>query len=276
VATPHGYFHPSCVVEVGDDEQLGDDGALTRPGGRGRALSTCRHARFDRRGRFVGGGADASTAAPPPTVNGWVASYSSTSVGPVRSLAASWRVPQPPSLAGTQTLYFFPGLEPAATGDTILQPVLAWNGFNDRAWTITSWNCCKDANVLHSRPRTVRVGETISGTVSGSRCNAQGVCSSWTVRTASSGGSSTTLNTSSYGEVLDWVFGGAVEAYGTDSCSQYPGNGQLSFTSIVVRRFDGVVTAPTWVPMSYSGSPDCMASVDNVGGSGVAFTWATQ
>jgi hypothetical protein len=275
VATPHGYFHPSCVVELGDDERVADDGAIVRSGGEQRALARCQHPRYDRHGRISRQAGSAT--APPPTVNGWLASFTSTSAGPVRSISASWRVPRTPTLAGAQTLYFFPGLEPAATGDTILQPVLAWNGFYDRRWTIASWNCCKDGNVLYSTPRNVSAGDTITGTVTGSKCNAAGVCSSWTVRTASSHGASTTLNTTAYGEVLDWEFAGAFEAYGVDTCNQYPPDGQLSFTSISVQKANGTLTTPAWYPASYGVSPDCMTSATaDPGGKKVALTWRTQ
>jgi hypothetical protein len=195
----------------------------------------------------------------------------------VRTISATWKVPRGPALAGGQTLYFFPGLEPAATGDTILQPVLAWNGFYDRRWTIASWNCCKDGNVIHSAPRNVSTGDTITGSVSGSGCDAAGVCSSWTVRTSSSRGASTTLNTTAYGEVLDWEFGGAFEAFGVDSCGQYPSDGRIAFTSIAVRKTSGAYTVPAWYPADYGGSPDCVTSVTAApGGTRVDLAWTTR
>jgi hypothetical protein len=274
VATPHGYFHRSCVVALDEDESAEGDVVVRRDGGR-RAVARCAHDRFDRHGRRVGTGA--TPTAPPPTVNGWVASVSSTSAGPVRSISATWKVPRAPSLAGGQTLYFFPGLEPAATGDTILQPVLAWNGFYDRRWTIASWNCCKDGNVLHSAPRNVSVGDAITGTVTGTGCTAVGVCSSWSIRTSSSRGASTTLNTTAYGEVLDWAFGGAVEAYGVDSCRQYPADGRLAFTSISVRTTSGKYTVPAWYAADYGGVPDCLTSVSAApGGARVDLAWSTR
>jgi hypothetical protein len=276
VATPHGYFHPSCVVELGDDERVGDSGEVVRQGAERRALAPCRHSRYDKVGRLVVK-KDAAANTPPPTVNGWVASISSTSVGPVKSISATWNVPRAPKVAGAQTLYFFPGLEPSATGDAILQPVLAWNGFNDGRWTIASWNCCKDANALHSAPKAVSPGETITGSVVGSSCNAQGVCASWKIRTASSRGVSTTLNTTAHGEVLDWEFAGAFEAYGVDSCNQYPSDGRVAFTSVAVRQTSGAVTTPAWVAMNYGTSPGCLTSVtSDPGGRNASLAWVTQ
>jgi hypothetical protein len=277
VATPHGYFHPSCVVEVGDDETVGGDGALLKADGTARKIGGCQHARYDKQGRVIARGAEANGAVPAAVVNGWVASVSSTSVGPVQATSARWRVPAAPASARGQTLYLFPGLEPSATGAFILQPVLAWNGFADRRWTIASWNCCKDGTVLHSAPRNVVPGDTITGSVTGGSCDAQGVCATWSVRATSSRGAWTTLVTSAYGAALDWHFGGALEAFGVDACSQYPRDGRVTFDSIVVRRIGGAAVTPSWVPMSYAVSPDCLTSVAAApGGASVTMTWRTR
>ncbi len=275
MVTPHGYFHPSCVVELDDDDRVGDSGEVIRGSGEKRTLGPCRHSRYDKHGRIVVQ-REATAKTPPPTVNGWVASISSTSVGPVKSISATWNVPRAPKVAGAQTLYFFPGLEPSATGDAILQPVLAWNGFNDGRWTVASWNCCKDANALHSKPKAVSPGETITGSVVGSSCNAQGVCAAWKIRTASSRGASTILDTTAHGEVLDWEFAGAFEAYGVDSCSQYPSDGRVAFTSVTVRQTSGAATRPAWVAMDYGTSPACLTSVASDPGGNARLAWVTQ
>ncbi len=257
VLTPHGYFHPSCVVELRDDEKVREDGSIERFDGARRPLRHCQFSRYDKHGRVVSG-----QAPPPPSVNGWVASASSASFGPVDWISASWAVPGAPASAGSQTLYMFPGLEPAATGDTILQPVLAWNGFNDGRWTLASWNCCKNGNALHSTPVPVTPGDTVSGYVSGKNCNSQGVCAQWEVQAAASSGLATTLSTDSYGEVLDWAFGGAFESYGIDSCAQYPADGAVSFQSIAVHQVNGAYVNPTWSPAAYGVSPNCLTGVD--------------
>lgn len=277
VTTPHGYFHRSCVVEVAEGEAVRAGGTLLRADGETRAISGCKHDRYDGQGRLIARGAAAAETVPAAVVNGWVASVSSTSVGPIQSTSASWRVPAAPSRAIGQTLYFFPGLEPAATGAIILQPVLAWNGFNDGRWTIASWNCCTAGTVLHSSPKPVNTGETIRGSVTGASCDAQGVCGSWSIRATSSRGASTTLATSSHGAVLDWGFGGAFEAYGVDACNQYPRDGGVTFSSIVVRRPDGTAATPAWVPWSYDVSPSCLTTVAAApGGASVTMTWRTR
>jgi hypothetical protein len=276
LATPHGWFHPSCVVEVDEGETVQADGVLLRANGEARQVGGCVHARYDRDGRRFDRRAAAARTVPAAVVNGWVASTSSTSVGPIESISATWQVPSHPARSRGQTLYFFPALEPAATGAFILQPVLAWNGYNDRRWTIASWNCCTDGTVLHSAPRPVAVGETITGSVLGSGCDAQGVCASWSVSAVSSRGTSTTLATTSHGAVLDWGFGGAFEAYGVSACSQYPRDGRITFGSIVVRRPGGSSETPEWVPWSYPVTPSCLSTVDAApDGASVTMTWRT-
>jgi hypothetical protein len=274
VATPHGWFHASCVVEVEEGETVGEDGALLRADGTARKVGACQHPRYDKLGGRVG--ERAASAPPAAVVNGWVASVSSTSLGPVQSISASWRVPASPPARG-QTLYFFPALEPAATGALILQPVLAWNGFADQRWTIAGWNCCTAGTVLHSAPRRVQPGDRITGSVTGSQCDAAGVCASWSVRAASSRGAATTLTTSSHGAALDWEFGGALEAYNLDACDQYPPDGRITFGSIVVRRAGGAAATPAWVPMAYGPPPDCLTGVAAApGGASVTLSWRTR
>src|SRR5262249_47664724 len=156
-----------CVVEVGEDERVRDDGAIERPDGGARQVGACLHPSYDRHGRVV----DRSAHAREPTVNGWVADENSTSPGPVQFLSAKWLVPPAPTFRGGQTVYFFPGLEPLSDSNTfILQPVLAWNGFSDQAWTITSWNCCRSGNAFHGNTAGVIVGDTITGKMTGTNC----------------------------------------------------------------------------------------------------------
>jgi hypothetical protein len=259
------------VLEVPEGDSVREDGAVVSADGQLRAVRRCEHARFDRRGRRF----DRAEDVPPPSVNGWVASVWSMAVGPVKSLSATWRVPAAPANSASQTLYFFPGLEPATTGAFIMQPVLAWNGFNDRRWTIASWNCCTQGNVWHSTPKRVTSGETITGSIAATKCTAQGVCSSWSIRTTGSRGGSTTLSTTSYGAVMDWAFAGAFEAYGVDACDQYPASGGITFASLVVRGTDGLLHEPPWTPVSNGVEPSCMTSVSaDSAAKSASMTWA--
>jgi hypothetical protein len=271
VVTPHGYFHPSCVVELQDQERLRADGSIVRQDGTSRRVVPCGHPIFDSQG------VRKETAAPPPTVNGWVGFAASTATGATSTLAATWTVPSLPKYRTNQTIYFFPGLEPTATYSFILQPVLAWNGFGDRKWSIASWNCCKDGNSLHSPMKPVNPGETVNGSIIGTDCDENGVCSSWSVATSvPSRGVSTVLDTDAYGEVLDWTAGGALEAFNVTRCEQYPASGSFQFRNITVTDASGAPATPTWGTYAYPNSPNCLTQVSAPNAQTISLTWRTS
>jgi hypothetical protein len=251
VPTPNGWRHRSCVIRVGEGESVQDD-HIEAPDGSRRDFAPCAHPAFDHHGRPMSDGTRR------PTVNGWVASLNSTSAGALNYLVANWSVPRSPAARHGQTLYFFPGLEPLATADTILQPVLAWNGFAEGAWSIASWNCCKSGNVFHSTPIKVSAGHALTGTITGSSCKS-GVCSTWkVVAKDDTSGKSTSFPTTAFGEKLDWVFGGAMEAYGVDACNELPSSTSARFTSIKVHDTHGHALLPSWSLFRASGlAPDC-------------------
>jgi hypothetical protein len=274
VVTPHGWRHRSCVIEVGGDETVGLH-HVERAGGGRRAFGACQHPAFDRAGAPLGPTHE-------PQVNGWVASINSTTQGPITALGADWIVPPTPSSAQNQTLFFFPGVEPAATGDVILQPVLAWNGFGDHAWTIASWACCKDGNVFNSAPVSVASGHKLTGTLAGASCSG-GVCANWTITTKDDvTAKSTSFAATADGEQMSWVFGGAMEIYGVDTCTEYPGSTSMGFSNIQVRNTAGNLVLPGWSFFSAAGSvtPNCNPQFGSlqVGGpngtiSSVKLTW---
>ncbi|RDD80262.1 hypothetical protein DVJ77_18210 [Dyella tabacisoli] len=174
-------------------------------------------------------------------------------------MVASWTVPTTPSNPGSQVIYFFPGLEQLPNVQSILQPVLGWNGYNDAAWTLASWNCCVDGTTFHSDPINASDGDQVIGDTY-STCAPGVSCSNWAiVSTNVSTGQNSTLNTDPYG-ALTWVFGGVLEAYGVDTCDQYPASGSISFTDIGVYTLDGnPVASPPWnnsYPVG-SQSPQC-------------------
>lgn len=271
VATPHGWRHRSCVIRVDDDEAVGPGGRIERGDGSWRSFSRCGHPAFDRRGRML------SAPLEEPQANGWVASVSSTSTGPITSLTANWPVPKAPSLVQGQTLFFFPGVEPLATTDVILQPVLAWNGFGDNAWTIASWACCKDGNVFNSTPVNVSTGDNLTGTLTGSGCSrGSGACNSWTISTRDQRtGRSTSFAAAGGGERMDWVFGGAMEVYGVDTCNQNSASASFRFTSIRVKNAAGSFVLPGWGPWTAgsSVSPDCASAFGSPQISGTTSSW---
>ncbi len=279
VATPNGFFHRSCVIELAAGETIGQDRKIHGLDGRTRDITPCGHPQYDAVGHVVppGGaaaqaaatraGRSATTAAAPanaPTTDGWVEAASNADNGPLNWVSANFTVPSDPAMASSQLLYYFPGLEPTVEGTnfTIMQPVLQyWAG----QWSAASWNCCVDGVTAHGPYFNVNPGDTLYGYVQGNNCDANGFCSDWQVYTGdwSTGGTST-LNTTSYGSIMGWAFGGVLEVYGLDDCAEYPTSGSISFTNLQVRNAKYLSVYPAWSTDAPTGKvPNCPYSISS-------------
>lgn len=253
VVTPFGYFHPSCVRVIGERSVLQADGSVKEADGSVTRASACRYPHYTKEGVRLDGNAlpshpmMQSRSAKAPDVNGWLEASWYTNSAPYGGMSAKWLVPSGPATNVGQVLYFFPGLEDAENVQTILQPVLGWNGFNDSAWTIASWNCCQGGNADHSNPVSVSTGDQIVGAIRGD-CAAGSVCSTWDIVTTDNNTAQRTLlkQSSSYGQTFDWVMAGVVEVYGVSSCDHYPSNGFVDFTNVVVQDINKQNTSVPW------------------------------
>lgn len=241
VVTPFGYFHASCVRIIAGRDALLGDGRVERADGAVTPAQNCRFPHYTASGKRIEAGAAADIAATsrlskpsaPPEADGWLEASWYHESAPFGGISATWLVPSGPASDVGQVLYAFPGLEDYENIVSILQPVLGWNGFNDHAWTISSWNCCQGGNADHSVPQRVATGDLIVGTISGD-CPAGQVCSTWDIATVDrTNGRSTTLKrSSSYGQTFDWAFAGVVEVYGVAACDQYSSNGFVDFSKV--------------------------------------------
>jgi hypothetical protein len=256
VPTPHGWFHPSCVVEVRHGERLRGD-AIERADGSRRSLGRCGAPSYDARG-----GVRLPQETPPPYIDqGWIEA-AETRAGAIEWLSARWTVPLDPIVAGSQTIYLFPGIVPLATNDTILQPVLGWNARGDRRWSLASWNCCRNGNALHSPLVSVPAGADVTGFVAGSGCATDtGVCSAWQVQTSATSGAITVLDTDAYGEALDRTFAGSLEVYAVAECGQLPASGSVVFRELDVHLVGGTPVAPAWTGDVWNVTPACSYGV---------------
>jgi len=274
VATPAGYFHPSCIAEIHDGERVNADGLVERADGTVRSLPTCAYPHY----AAVPG--RAGPRQPPPFIgnDNWKADASTTAFGAVDFIQASWTVP--PSPTATGTVYYFPGFEHSPTADSgILQPVLAWNGADaPSGWVIYSWDCCvAGVTVTHSTPISVSDGASVSGYVSGTNCNmTNDVCNDWevqtTVATGPSTSLSTTLDTTSIGDTMDWAFGGVLESGNVSACGQYPSTGTITFSNIVLHQLGGGNVSPQFFDVAEPRTPQCVSSVTSTASS-VTINW---
>jgi len=241
VRTPHGYFHASCVQHVDQSEELQEDGSIKRADGKIRAVAQCAYPRFLHNGTRVEA-KDTATHLP-EVYNGYLQLVSATLNSGTNELTAYMTVPPNPSSQSGQTLYFFPGLQDAQDVISILQPVLGWDGYGANNWTIASWNCCKSGTTYVGNNVVVKVGDLIYGTM----VNTSG--QNWTITATDETNTSlasATLKTKGYSQVFDWVFAGALEAYGVSSCSQFPSSGPIKFTNVQAYVGGQVVSNPSW------------------------------
>ncbi|MFO1340585.1 MAG: hypothetical protein U1F53_20580 [Burkholderiaceae bacterium] len=260
VVTPNGLFHPSCVVALSPGEKLAADGAVLRAdGSTRRAAGTCQHPRFVMQGGVA-------VAVPPgaerPLFSGWIAASDSDAnvTPPASKMTGNYVVPSGPTTNVGQVLYYFPGLEDGQNVVTILQPVLAWNGFSDAKWTVTNWNCCKSGTTYHGSTIAAATGDKIKTSMAGSSCNVGGgTCPNWQIiSTNKRTGQKTTFDTQSYGQRFTWYFGGAKEAYFVTQCSHFPANGSIKFSGLHVYDMAGAESTPaSWSQFVSGGAPAC-------------------
>jgi hypothetical protein len=257
VATPAGFFHPSCLKHV-DAQTTGQVHAAV-------ASSPCSFPHYNAVGKPMpsadeGAGADPAAGAPAPGAN--IQAVDATPAGPaplattakfsgwsmldhttiplgVTKLTSQWTVPPTPARAG-QVLFFFPGTEPSdwSHGGTILQPVLA---YENAQWFVQSWNCCEEGNALYGDAVAVRPGDTIVGTNIGTNCNAAtGICNNWRIVTAdATTGGQSAFDTFSFNRAHNWIFGNVFEVYDLESCDQLPSSGGLTVHNFAIWDMQG-------------------------------------
>jgi hypothetical protein len=259
VATPFGYFHPSCIAEAAPGEVVLDSGLVRRPDGSYRAVPPCLFPRYDRSGIAI-----YPESSPPPAVNGWNAFVKRRETA-LQRVSAEWFVPQANYV---NTIYLFPGLQDVPT-TRILQPVLGWNGADaGGGWVIYSWNCCvNDGTAWHSAPIGVTLGQHVRGDVEGTNCNAStGLCSNWRITTEkeTSPGQwlGTTLDTTVSTAMRD-VFGGVLEIYNATQCENFPATNSLTFSAIAAQLVTGGGLTGPWTNTEIQSSPDCITDVSS-------------
>lgn len=258
VATPFGWFHPSCVRELADGNTLLADGRVQRANGTTEAARHCSYPHYTAGGTAVPADLEAG-AIRPPTIDGWLESVSATTTGSFSKLTSTWVVPPEPTTDNGQLLYFFPGFEDINNVISILQPVMQWGvGFAGGGpyWAAASWNCCISGTTWHSRLINLNVGDAIAGTIS-STCGPGPSCPTWNVVTKdkTTGEMTTLARTPADGQVWDWVFGAVSEPYGVVACTDFPDNSGLTFT-VHVYGENGDVVIPDWHADRWIGNPN--------------------
>jgi hypothetical protein len=266
VITPSGYMHPSCVHHIESDETVLQDGTVRKADGSSRKVQPCGYARFDRDGARVDSPRAASYVGKANSCgvisNATWELAASYVVSPAAAMIDGYGavVPPPPSVVSGQSVYFFNGFEQYCNDVSILQPVLAWNGFNDNKYTIAAHNCCSNGD-FYSTPVTVQPGDLLEFLIYGSNCSGS-VCNSWLIRlndfTPTLHQTTLLYSTSIYNQTFNWVFGAVLEQYGVTQCAQYPASGQFRIPQTSITDVTGAsVTNVTWTKGRWNQTLPC-------------------
>lgn len=255
VITPFGYFHRSCVMNLGNgDEVRQDENSVRRSNGTYDRIPLCGYAHYEANGEAVTG--DEQGLKQPTIGHAWVEAAATKSSTSFAYLHANWTVPPAPSKNDGQIVFLFPGLEdykdfPVVKGSkvSIIQPVLGWNRDYPSAWSIASWNCCVSGTVFEAPPVRVNSGDTILGYMFDTCSPGTLSCPTWDIVTwdLTSGKFSELLNTSSFGQTFNWAFAGVLEVYNIVQCGDYPPNGSISFYNLGLYDYRGIqIASPAW------------------------------
>jgi len=265
--TPFGYFHPSCVTQLAKGDVLHhDEQTIERANGAINNIQACPYAHYRADGEKVIG--DERGLKQPDIGHAWVEWASVTTASSYGMINAFWNVPPAPATNDGQTVFLFNGMEDLNDVVSIIQPVLGWNSDYASAWGIASWNCCVNGNVYEATPKPVNSGDLILGTISSTCSAGTESCSTWDIltRDLTSGEFSELVNTSNYGQIFNWAFGGVLEVYNIVQCGDYPNDGPGSNHGPAIHFYNqelfndnfAQIVKPNWEIGTASGlTPSC-------------------
>ncbi len=264
VITPNGYFHPSCVHTVQNDEIVLPGLIIEKQNGERRALEKCKYSNFSRAGQERK--PEKKLISPSDMVDGWKLDASYQMENSLGILSASWVVPADPAINQGQSVAFFPGVQQIPLV-SILQPVLDWNNYGIPGWTLVSWNCCEAGTTYHSVPVLSFAGDIIQGTVA-----YDAPTGGYTVKTTGRNGS-TSLKTRSYLQTVNQVFGAAMEVNGVQSCDGLPASRSIKFYNISVFDMNGRTVNQPFIPTYIGNECNYNISIRNGSPSEITFNF---
>jgi hypothetical protein len=275
--TPFGYFHPSCVRSLAENELVLADGRVQHANGTTDVQApACGFPHFTATGVLVTENAKAPleanlAAGNLPTIHGWLEYVSATTDTSYREISATWPVPAAPATIQGQTLFFFPGFEDYNNILSIVQPVLQWGRSSDGGgnyWGIASWTCCILGTTFHSRLLKVSTGDTILGAILPS-CKAKKKiqsCTTWKITTEdlTTGQKSQLAQSPAEGQVWNWGFAAVAEVYGVSQCSDFPADAGVTFSAQLYDNNGVLISDPGWsgTPAGSGVTPQCNYGLD--------------
>ncbi|MFC4625445.1 hypothetical protein ACFO1V_09455 [Daeguia caeni] len=234
IITPFGYFSPSCVQEVKEDEIVNAGLKVEKANGEMRQIEKCQYSSFSNSGieKKVNG---AETKA--NFDDGWQMYASSMLNDDVMIMILSWNVPSPPKVDNGHTLYFFTGAQ--NVGDKQLYNVLGWNQLNIHGWSVSSWVCCDSGVIYYSSPVSISAGDLIIGVIvlGKDRFVNNGEPQYIVSMMSFDHGRPqllTQIITRNFKEPVYFIVGGAMEMYNVNSCDNFPKDGFIEFYNMFV------------------------------------------
>jgi hypothetical protein len=300
LATPMGYFHPSCVQTIAEGDVLHkDEAVIEHKDGSIEAIPVCAYPHYTPSGEplYLDGEGPAdqetdSAGSHPPGIGHAYVEAATMEKHPTNTyygeIRANWDVPPDPTYHSNQIIYLFPGLEDyAVSKPTILQPVLGWNvvfpaigsdpAINfPNAWSLASWNCCVNGSTQHTKAIPTSAGHEIFGQITCTNTNGA-VCYRFQVNTVdqTTNKQITLLNASSFGLTFNWAFGAALEVYNLNYCDEYPETTSSEFFFLGLFDQDLQPVKQGWVPWDNwkdsNLTPDCNYGINGGFKSGLPY-----
>jgi hypothetical protein len=236
VLTPGGWRHRALVhrVEKGQSVHMADD----RP----KLMNLASRALID---------LPAFTTQPgdvPGFGTGWItyAAWTNNTGTPVSSFRTTFKVPPAPKTSSGQTIFLFPGIDPADASKAILQPVLQWgvsHAGGGAYWSVASWYVLGSGQAFFTPLVNVNIGDTLVGVM---KLTGQ-AGGKFSYSCGFDGIAGTSLPVQNVDELV-WC-NETLEAYGITACSDYP---ETNFTGMAsINLLTGsVAPTVTWTPQS--------------------------
>ena len=166
---------------------------------------------------------------------------------PLSTFKTMWQVPPPPSAQGSgEVVFLFNGIQNNGANFGILQPVLQWGvsaAGGGPYWSVASWYVTSGGQAFHTNLVRVNPDDTLIGvmTLTGQSS------SSFSYTSQFQGINGTLLPVQNIAE-LQWC-NETLEAYGINSCGNYPDTPMTEFTEIYIRT--GAKVPPlNWTPVN--------------------------
>jgi acylphosphatase len=239
VLTPGGFRNRAFVHHIGD----------------GQALNLVKNRRFELRDLRTGVTAElaeppqAAGATVPAIGSGWItyAYWNNGTGSPISQFTTMWQVPPAPSsgIAG-ETIFLFNGIQNYGANFGILQPVLQWGpsaAGGGQYWAVASWYVTSSGQAFHTNLVQVNPGDMLIGVMT--QTGRAGTQFNYTSEFRGIAG--TTLPVQNIAE-LQWC-NQTLEAYGLQSCANYPYTPQTQFTEIFLRT-GSTTPAVSWTPVN--------------------------